>query len=106
MGHLAQHRVTYKVAFRGCGSLLPLLLGSTELLDPREVPGRAGVGGKVAAALPALRVRKESSASNSSTVRHTEYAKKEVNLGLMIVIVFLLKSLLLRYSLRTITCTD
>ena len=39
--HLAVHHwITYKVAFRGCVSLLPLLLGSTELPVPREVLGR------------------------------------------------------------------
>lgn len=72
MVRVAQHWSTYKVAFRGGVSLLPLLFGSTELPVPREVPGREALGEKAVGALQALRVRNESSERNSGTVRRTE----------------------------------
>lgn len=68
---LAHRCVTYKVAFRGCVSLLPLLFGSTEF-PVREVLGREGPGEKEVGVLLALRVRNESSERNSTTVRHAE----------------------------------
>lgn len=72
MIHSAHHWITYKVAFRGCVSLLPLLFGSTEFPVPREVLGREGLGEKEVGALLALRVRNESSERNASTVRHIQ----------------------------------
>lgn len=51
------------MAFRGCVSLLPLLFASIELPAPREVLGRAALGGKEVGALLAFRVRNESSVS-------------------------------------------
>ena len=60
--HLAVHHwITYKVAFRGCVSLLPLLLGSTELPVPREVLGREVLEEKELGVLLVLRIRNESS---------------------------------------------
>lgn len=53
----------FKVAFRGCVSLLPLLLGSTELPVPREVLGREVLEEKELGALLVLRIRNESSVS-------------------------------------------
>lgn len=64
--HLAGHAwLTYKVAFRGCVSLLPLLFGSAELPVPREVPGRGVLDEKELGALLAFRVRNESSEINN-----------------------------------------
>lgn len=71
--------ITYKVAFRGCVSLLPLLLGSTELPVPREVLGKGVLGEKEGGTLLALRVRNESSESNTYKVRYIKYTKKEGN---------------------------
>ena len=66
--HLAVHNwITYKVAFRGCVSLLPLLLGSTELPVPREVLGREVLDEKELGALLVLRVRNESSERNTGS---------------------------------------
>ena len=62
-------------------SLLPLLLGSAEFPVPREVLGRGVLGEKDAGRLLALRVRKESSESNTRVVRHSEQTKKDGNLG-------------------------
>lgn len=81
MTHSAVHRwVTYKVALRSCASLPPLLFGSAELPVPREVLGRGLLGEKAAGRLLALRVRNESSESNTCTVGRAEFTKKGGNL--------------------------
>lgn len=64
-GH--QHLTTYKVAFRACVSLLPVLFGSTGLAVPREVLGRGGLGEKELGTVLALRVRNESSGRKASS---------------------------------------
>lgn len=51
----------FKVAFRGCESLLPLFFGSAEVPAPREVLGKGELGENEVEALLALRVRNESS---------------------------------------------